>query len=45
LNKSEEYRGELRKLGHWDDFLRKASGLPGPRGNFELAQAIVEEGN
>src|SRR6185503_12144672 len=26
-------------------FLRKNSGLPGPRGNLELAYAVAEEGN
>ena len=45
MNKSEEYRKELHNSRNWDDYLRKASGLPGPRGNLELAQVVVDEGN
>jgi hypothetical protein len=45
LNKSEEYRKELHKLNIWDEYLRKESGLPGPRGNLELAEVVVDEGN
>jgi len=45
LTKAEEYRKELHKRSNWDDYLRKASGLPGPRGNLELAQIVVDEGN
>ena len=43
--KSDEYRKELHKLSNWDDYLRSKSGLPGPRGNLELAQVVVDEGN
>lgn len=40
-----EYRKQLRQLqGEWDAYLRQESGLPGPRGNLELAQAVAEEG-
>ncbi len=35
----------LRTLGEWDAFLMRESGLPGPRGNIELAQAVAEEGD
>jgi hypothetical protein len=45
MTKTEEYRKELQKLDNWDPYLKKLSGLPGPRGNLELAQVVVEEGN
>jgi hypothetical protein len=31
-------------LDNWIPFLRKESGLPGPRGNLELAHAVAQEG-
>lgn len=40
-----EYQTKLRTLADWDDYLLKESGLPGPRGNIELAQAVANEGN
>lgn len=43
--KAEEYSAKLRKLGIWDAYLLKESGLPGPRGNIELAQVVADEGN
>ena len=42
--KTEAYRETLRTLTEWDDFLMKESGLPGPRGNLELMQAVADEG-
>src|SRR5215831_4463108 len=39
------YREELRSLKSWEPFLRKNSGLPGPRANLELVAAVVEEGD
>jgi hypothetical protein len=39
------YRAKLRALDNWDSYLLKESGLPGPRGNLELAQVVAEEGN
>ncbi len=42
--KTETYRQTLRTLTEWDDFLMKESGLPGPRGNLELMQAVADEG-
>jgi HEAT repeat protein len=45
MGKIDDYRKELRSLGNWDAFLMKESGLPGPRGNLELAQAVSDEGN
>ena len=45
MSKVEEYRQTLRTLSDWDSFLMKNSGLPGPRGNLELAHAVAQEGN
>jgi hypothetical protein len=45
MSKTLEYQRKLRTLNDWDDFLLKESGLPGPRGNIELAQAVANEGN
>jgi hypothetical protein len=36
------YVEKLEKLKNWDSFLLKESGLPGPRGNIELAQAFAD---
>jgi hypothetical protein len=45
MNKVEFYRQKLKQLKDWEPFLLNESGLPGPRGNIELAQAVAEEGN
>jgi hypothetical protein len=45
MNKVETYRVRLRTLTEWDAFLLSESGLPGPRGNIELARAVAEEGD
>ena len=45
MNKLELYHQKLKQLKDWEPFLLKESGLPGPRGNIELAQAVAEEGN
>lgn len=39
------YRQNLASLDEWEPFLLQESGLPGPRGNLELAQAVADEGN
>jgi hypothetical protein len=39
------YREELRELTDWEPYLKKHSGLPGPRANLELVAAVVEEGD
>ncbi len=39
----EVYRAELRALRDWEPYLRKHSGLPGPRANLELVQAVGDE--
>jgi HEAT repeat protein len=45
MTKREAYRARLRSLKSWDAYLLKDSGLPGPRGNIELAQAVADEGS
>ena len=39
-----EYRNQLRTLVEWEPYLLAHSGLPGPRGNLELAHAVALEG-
>jgi hypothetical protein len=45
LSKVDQYRAALRDLAsaQWDPYLQRNSGLPGPRGNLELASAVAEE--
>jgi len=47
MSRHEQYRVELHAIsvGRWPAYLRKNSGLPGPRGNLELVQAVAEEGD
>jgi hypothetical protein len=44
MSKKDGYRHTLRDLDDWMPFLRKESGLPGPRANLELAYVVAEEG-
>lgn len=44
-SKIEKYREALRKRQDWRPYLLEHSGLPGPRGNIELAKAVAEEGD
>ena len=44
MSKTEAYRQALRTLKNWDSFLMENSGLPGPRGNLELAHVVAQEG-
>ena len=44
MGKADEYRKILGNLNQWDDYLRSHSGLPGPRGNLELAQVVADDG-
>jgi hypothetical protein len=37
------YRADLRGLKEWEPYLKKHSGLPGPRANLELVKAVGEE--
>ncbi|MCL3862296.1 HEAT repeat domain-containing protein [Actinotalea sp. K2] len=45
MNRVEQYRRSLRRLPStgWPAYLSEHSGLPGPRGNIELAKALAEE--
>jgi hypothetical protein len=45
MDKSQQYREILRSSTDWQPFLMRESGLPGPRGNLELMQAVADEGN
>lgn len=45
MTKTEDYLRDLQTLDDWVPFLKKNSGLPGPRGNLELAYAVAEEGD
>ena len=45
MSKADEYRTQLRALDNWDTYLLEKSGLPGPRGNLELAQVVADEGD
>jgi 3-methyladenine DNA glycosylase AlkC len=44
VTKADEYRRQLNALEDWDVFLLRESGLPGPRGNLELAQVVADLG-
>lgn len=44
MTKIDGYRQTLKTLNDWVPFLKKNSGLPGPRGNLELAHAVAQEG-
>ncbi len=39
------YVEQLKAADDWDNYLRAESGLPGPRGNLELAEAFAEIGD
>ena len=45
MNKAETYRQTLVTLKDWEPYLLQESGLPGPRGNLELAQVVADEGD
>ncbi len=45
MSKVESYRQILRQLEDWEPYLLAESGLPGPRGNLELAHAVFDEGD
>jgi hypothetical protein len=45
MSKIDAYRQTLRSIDDWEPYLLAESGLPGPRGNIELAQAVADEGN
>jgi hypothetical protein len=45
MGRRDEHRAELRALGRedWVPYLLEHSGLPGPRANLELVQAVADE--
>ena len=43
MSKLNDYRQQLKELKDWTPYLLKNSGLPGPRGNLELAQVVSED--
>jgi hypothetical protein len=45
MGKADAYRTALRGLDEWEPYLLAESGLPGPRGNIELGQAVADEGS
>ncbi len=45
MSKTENYKQTLQALNDWVPFLKKNSGLPGPRGNLELAHVVADEGD
>jgi len=45
MKKTQEYAEKLKKIENWEEYLMKESGLPGPRGNLELMQAVAETGS
>jgi hypothetical protein len=42
MTKTEDYRRKLHSLTDWTPYLLRESGLPGPRGNLELAHVVAE---
>ena len=45
MSRIDTYRQALRSIDDWEPYLLAESGLPGPRGNIELAQAVADEGD
>ena len=45
MTKTDVYRKTLPTLAEWDAYLVQESGLPGPRGNLELAQVVADLGD
>ncbi len=45
MNKSDVYRQKLMELRDWEPYLLQESGLPGPRGNLELAAVVADMGD
>src|SRR5215207_1002347 len=47
VGRREDHRTGVRALpsAEWIPYLRRNSGLPGPRANLELAQAVADEGD
>ena len=45
MGKAENYMEILKNKKDWDSFLLDESGLPGPRGNLELVDAVAQIGD
>lgn len=45
MSKIDEYRETLKSLADWTPYLLQESGLPGPRGNLELAHTVAQIGS
>lgn len=45
MKKVQAYIEILKSMENWDAYLMQESGLPGPRGNLELIQAVAEIGS
>jgi hypothetical protein len=45
MKKTDEYIEKLNNMKDWDAFLLSESGLPGPRANLELIDAVARVGN
>jgi len=41
MDKIQYYVEKLKNIENWENYLMQESGLPGPRGNIELAQAVA----
>jgi HEAT repeats len=44
MTRTDDYRRALTDLDDWEPFLLEHSGLPGPRANIELGQAVASVG-
>lgn len=44
MTKVKAYVEKLKSIYNLDEFLMQESGLPSPRGNLELMQAVAETG-
>jgi len=44
VSRRDDYVTALRTLDDWEPYLRRNSGLPGPRANLELVQAAADAG-
>jgi len=45
MSKMDDYRKLLQNCPDWDEVLLRESGLPGPRGNLELAAVVAQMGD
>lgn len=45
MRKVDMYKAILKDLANWDQYLLRESGLPGPRANLELLEAVFQLGD